>query len=101
MNLNFDLQLIDAARKNDIDGVRKSLDAGANVNAVNKDYFDAYEDIETSKMTALHFAVDNNNLEMVRLLRSRGADRSLINGDCYTAKQHAAETNYVSICSLL
>ena len=56
-------ELLDAVRRGDVAGVRAALDAGVPVDAPFR-----YE------RTALSFAADRGNLEIVRLLLDRGAD---------------------------
>src|SRR5262245_4469013 len=58
-----DIALLDAAQTNDLAGVRRALDQGANVNAKTR-----------YNSTALIVGATNGNLEMVRLLVERGAD---------------------------
>src|SRR5262245_35356465 len=58
-----DTALLDAAQQNDVAGVRRSLEQGANVNAKTR-----------YNSTALIIGATNGNLEMVRLVVERGAD---------------------------
>jgi outer membrane protein assembly factor BamB len=58
-----DNALLDAAQQNDLPGVTRALERGANVNA--KTRYNA---------TALVFASMNGNLDMVKVLGERGAD---------------------------
>jgi ankyrin repeat protein len=62
-NTAADSALLDAAQQNDLPGVTRALQQGANVNA--KTRYSA---------TALMLGAMNGNLEMVRLLAERGAD---------------------------
>jgi len=65
-NAAADTALLDAAQQNDMAGVAKALEQGANVNA--KTRYNA---------TALMFGAMNGNLEIVRLLLERGADMNV------------------------
>ncbi|MGB7925158.1 MAG: ankyrin repeat domain-containing protein [Pyrinomonadaceae bacterium] len=56
--------VVKAAMDDDLDALRKLLDAGANVNTVDENY----------GLTALAMAAGNGNLEMVQLLLWYGAD---------------------------
>jgi len=83
--------LLDAVRRGDLAGVKSALDAGVPVDAPFR-----YE------RTALSFAADRGNLEIVRLLLDRGADPN--KKDTFynaTAMTWAVEKSHVGIVRLL
>ena len=59
-----DRELLNAAKRGDTDSVRRLLDGGANIFAVNT---------KESRKQALHFAAEAGHTETVRLLLERGA----------------------------
>ncbi len=71
----------DAAMRNDVEQVRALLKKGADVNAAQGD-----------GMTALHWAAENGNTDLVRMLLSAGANREAVtrNGD-YTPLHMASK----------
>jgi hypothetical protein len=83
-------QLLDAASRNDHDAARQSLDAGANVNAV-----DAYGN--TALMLAAEASVGTRSstsfglgkAELIELLLERGANADLRDPSGLTALEHA------------
>ncbi|MEZ0225244.1 MAG: ankyrin repeat domain-containing protein [Alphaproteobacteria bacterium] len=70
--------LLKASWKNDLDGVKTALTAGASVKATEQD-----------GATALHYAARNDNAEMVRLLIHASADVNALNNDCRTPLYYA------------
>lgn len=70
-----------AAAYGRVDMVRQLLDAGANINCVDGTNLCGWCDDDINTMcayrTPLHIAVNQNHIDMVRLLLARGADTSL------------------------
>lgn len=75
-------QLIAAAFNNDIQGVRRSLDGGADVNAV-----DAYG--KTALMPAAEALESYRKLDIIKLLLKSGADPLIRDPSGLTALEHA------------
>ena len=68
-----DVKLIKAAKNGDIEGAKRHLDAGANVNA--KDIAGKAVKYGAQKgYTALHHAAESGHMEIVHLLIRKGAD---------------------------
>src|SRR5262245_9821153 len=65
-NSPADTALLDAAQQNDLPGVTRALQQGANINAKTR-----------YNSNALMLASMNGNLEMVRLLIDRGSDMNV------------------------
>jgi outer membrane protein assembly factor BamB len=74
-------QLLVAAYQNDVEAARKSLEAGANVNAA-----DAYGN--TALMLAAEASAGSNNADVVKLLLERGADADARDPGGLTALEH-------------
>jgi ankyrin repeat protein len=82
--------LIDAAKSDDLDELRKQLKAGARVGAV-----------ELDGSTALHWAVRRNNVEMVRVLMGAGANPSAATRYSITPLHLAASNGNAAIIEML
>ena len=77
-------QLFNAVRSRDMEGVKKSLLAGADINARNKMG-------GVNKETSLMYAAASGNLPMIKLLLSKGADLYLMGDLGKTALSATAE----------
>ena len=82
--------LINAVKAKNSEIVTKLLEAGANINAGDK-----------NNWTALIWASHSKNLKMVELLVARGADVNAMGKDGNTALKRAIATNRVKIINLL
>lgn len=71
---NIDLELIKRTKKNDLQGVQEFIKQGANINAR-----------DGVCKTALYYAIENNKVEMVKLLADNGIDVNKIS-DNFTNK---------------
>ncbi len=86
-------RLLEAASRNDLDAAMQSLDAGANVNAV-----DAYGNsvlmlaAEASVGTRSPTSLGLGKAELIRLLLERGADADARDAGGLTALEHATPT---------
>lgn len=122
---NSDLTAIHlAAQANDLDALNRALKQGVNVNALTKDgwtalHFAAYkgfEDIVRALLdakvnvniqgklynrTALHYAVHQNNLEIVKIILAYNPDLSLIDKGEETAYQVAKRNGFAEIAAEL
>eukprot|EP00298_Acanthocystis_sp_HF-20_P001066 c11455_g1_i1.p1 GENE.c11455_g1_i1~~c11455_g1_i1.p1 ORF type:complete len:575 (-),score=157.01 c11455_g1_i1:14-1738(-) len=65
MSQEMDLRLWEAARDGKLDQIVSLIDGGANVN---------FHNSQSGNWTSLHFAANNNHLEIVKVLIARGAD---------------------------
>jgi ankyrin repeat protein len=82
--------LIDAAKNNDIDAMRRQLREGARVNAA-----------EPDGSTALHWAIRQNNTEMTRLLITAGANTAASTRYSITPLHLAASNGNAEIIEML
>jgi len=73
-----DLELIEAAKRNDLDGVKKAIADGGNAS------FQFSADGTwgaCKKYAAIHFAIQHNNIEMVAILLQNGAKTDAVDAD--------------------
>jgi ankyrin repeat protein len=82
--------LIDAAKNNDLDAIRRQIRDGVPVNAV-----------EPDGSTALHWAIRQNNAEIARLLLAAGANPAAANRYNVTPLHLAASNGNAEIIELL
>jgi Ankyrin repeats (3 copies) len=82
--------LVQAARKGDIDGMEKLLRQGANVNAA-----------DAQGMTPLLFAAANGHTRAVKFLLGKGADIKTQDGRGYTALMLVAGSGNVELAQVL
>ncbi|MGY5852860.1 MAG: ankyrin repeat domain-containing protein [Candidatus Thorarchaeota archaeon] len=83
--------LLKAAEEGDLDGVKKALEDGANIDAKD-DFF---------SNTALHIASSNGHIEIVRYLLEKGADIVIENGVDMTPVHLAARDGHPEIIKVL
>ena len=84
-------QLIEAASNGNLDGVKKAIEDGADINVQEESFRD----------TALHKASSAGHVDVVEFLIDSGADMLLLNGVDFTPLHLAARDGRLSIVQLI
>ncbi|MEL6926151.1 MAG: ankyrin repeat domain-containing protein, partial [Bacteroidota bacterium] len=82
--------ILQAVREGNTDFIAKMIDSGKSVNAR----------YSTRKYTLLHYAIKNNQFEIVKLLLDKGADKEMVY-DNQTPLMYAIKNQHTKIINLL
>jgi ankyrin repeat protein len=85
------MKLIEAIIRNNVKGVRELLEEGTNPNSCE----------DRARVTPLHFAAQNNSLEIAKLLITAGADIAAENEEGDTPLDTAVSANNREMIDLL
>ena len=89
-NIDVNNEFLQAVNDNDIEGVKKALNSGANVNATGEDNW-----------IPLVYAYANGYIELVKILLIKGANVNVKNNSGYTALIAASDAGHIEIVKTL